>query len=85
MKESAAVTATYKSQDTEEWLDKVFTRPVGLLWARLFIRMGLTPNAVTLMSIVLGVAAGVLFYFEDRMVNLIGILLLVQANIYDSR
>lgn len=84
MKESAAVTATYKSQDTEEWLDKVFTRPVGLLWARLFIRMGLTPNAVTLMSIVLGVAAGVLFYFEDRMVNLIGILLLVQANIYDS-
>ncbi|MBP3227687.1 MAG: CDP-alcohol phosphatidyltransferase family protein [Bacteroidaceae bacterium] len=82
----AKVTArdTYKSLDTEEWLDRVFTRPVGLLWARLFIRLGWTPNAVTVLSIVLGVAAGVLFYFDDLALNALGILLLVQANIFDS-
>lgn len=75
---------TYKSLETEEWLDRVFTRPVGLLWARLFIALRWTPNAVTLLSIVLGVAAGVLFYFDDLLLNVVGILLLVQANIFDS-
>ncbi len=78
------VTATYKSNDTEEWLDRVFTRPVGLLWARLFIAVGWTPNAVTVLSIVLGVAAGVLFYPENLLLNVVGILLLIQANIFDS-
>ena len=75
---------TYKSQDTEECLDRVFTRPVGLLWARAFIALGLTPNAVTLLSIVLGIAAGVLFYSGRLWVNVVGILLLIQANIFDS-
>lgn len=76
--------STYKSLDTEEWLDRVFTRPVGLLWARLFIALGWSPNAVTVLSIVLGVAAGLLFYPDDLRLNAVGILLLVQANIFDS-
>lgn len=75
---------TYKSFDTEEWLDRVFTRPLGLLWARLFIALRWTPNAVTILSIVLGVAAGVLFCFDELSLNIAGILLLIQANIFDS-
>lgn len=27
------VAKTFKSEDTEEWLDKVWTRPVGYLFA----------------------------------------------------
>ena len=27
---------TLKSQDTEEWLDVVFTRPIGYRWALFF-------------------------------------------------
>lgn len=76
--------ATLKSQDTEEWLDIYFTRPLGLLWARLFNRFGVHPNTVTVISIILGVAAGVMFYFEDIWLNIVGILLLIWANIYDS-
>lgn len=78
------VCETYKSFDTEEWLDRVFTRPVGLLWARFFIALRWTPNAVTVLSIVIGMAAGVFFYFDDLSWNIAGILLLVQANIFDS-
>lgn len=76
--------ATFKSEDTEEWLDKVFTRPVGLLWARLFNHFDVHPNTVTILSIVLGVAAGVMFSFTDLTHNIIGVCLLVWANIYDS-
>lgn len=84
MTENKTLTATFKSQDTEEWLDIHFTRPLGLLWARFFNAFGVHPNVVTILSIVLGVAAGVMFYFPDLTHTLIGILLLVWANLYDS-
>lgn len=76
--------ATFKSQDTEEWLDIHFTRPLGLLWARFFNHFDIHPNVVTILSIILGAAAGVMFYFPDLTHTLIGIFLLVWANLYDS-
>ncbi len=76
--------ATFKSQDTEEWLDIHFTRPLGLLWAKFFNHFNVHPNVVTILSIILGVAAGVMFYYPDFLHNLIGVFLLVWANLYDS-
>lgn len=76
--------STLKSQDTEEWLDIHFTRPLGLLWARFFNHFNIHPNVVTILSIILGVAAGVMFYFPDLFHTVLGILLLVWANLYDS-
>ena len=51
-----------KSMDTEEHIDLMFYRPVGYMWACLARRIGVTPNAITIASIFLGIAAGVLFY-----------------------
>ena len=76
--------ASLKSKDTEEWIDLLFYRPIGFRWALLFRRLGVSPNAVTIASIFLGVAAGVLFYFTSLPLNIIGIVLLVWANSYDS-
>ena len=76
--------ATFKSQDTEEWLDIHFTRPLGLMWAKLFNSFNVHPNVVTLLSIILGAAAGVMFYYPDLLHTVAGILLLVWANLYDS-
>ena len=76
--------STLKSMDTEEWLDIHFTRPLGLLWAKFFNYFGIHPNVVTILSLILGVAAGVCFYFEDIRITLLGIFLLVWANLYDS-
>ncbi len=81
---STKLEATFKSTDTEEWLDIHFTRPLGLLWARFFNHFDVHPNVVTVLSIILGAAAGVMFYFEDIVCTIVGILLLVWANIYDS-
>lgn len=76
--------ATLKSADTEEWIDLMFYRPVGYRWALLFRRLNVKPNTVTIASIILGVAAGVLFYFDNLTINIVGMCLLVWANMYDS-
>lgn len=76
--------ASLKSADTEEGIDLAFYRPIGFAWAYLFRRLGVTPNAVTVASIFLGVAAGVLFYPEALWLNCIGMALLVWANSFDS-
>ncbi|MDR1454223.1 MAG: CDP-alcohol phosphatidyltransferase family protein [Tannerella sp.] len=78
------IESTLKSMDTEEFIDLHFYRPVGYRWALFFNRLGVSPNTVTLISIVIGVAAGICFYFSTLKVNVFGMLLLVWANSYDS-
>ncbi|MDR1344429.1 MAG: CDP-alcohol phosphatidyltransferase family protein [Tannerellaceae bacterium] len=78
------IKSTFKSADTEEFIDIYFYRPAGYLWARLFMRLNVSPNAVTILAIILGIAAGICFYPDNITVNICGILLLVWANMYDS-
>lgn len=73
-----------KSNDTEEWIDVYFTRPIGLVFALIWHKMGVTPNTITILSIFLGVGAGVMFYFTNIWYNLAGVLLLMLANFCDS-
>lgn len=75
---------SFKSDDTEEWLDVHFTRPIGLVFALMWMKFGVHPNTVTILSIFLGSAAGVMFYFTDLTHNLIGVLLLMLGNFCDS-
>lgn len=78
------IESTLKSLDTEEFIDIHFYRPIGYRWALLFDRLGVSPNAVTIASIFIGIAAGVCFGFHSITVNVVGMLLLVWANSYDS-
>jgi hypothetical protein len=76
--------ASLKSLDTEEHIDLAFYRPIGYAWACLAAKLGITPNAITIASIFLGVGAGIAFYFNDIWINIIGMLLLIWANSFDS-
>ncbi len=79
--------ASLKSMDTEEHIDLWFYRPLGFAWAKLFAYLGVTPNVVTILSIILGVAGGVLLYFGASpllWLNYVGIFLIIWANTYDS-
>lgn len=76
--------ASFKSSDTEEWLDVHFTRPIGLVFALLWNRLGVHPNAITILSIFLGVGAGWMFHYTDFAHNLAGVVLLMLANFCDS-
>ena len=83
-KVSPNLEATLKSLDTEEFIDIHFYRPIGYRWALLFNRLNVSPNSVTVASIFIGIAAGICFYFQSLAINIVGMLLLVWANMYDS-
>lgn len=76
--------STLKSSDTEETIDLCFYRPVGYAWALIARKLGIHPNTITIASIFLGVGAGIMMYYNDLWVNMIGMLLLIWANSYDS-
>ncbi len=75
--------ASRKSNDTESPFDRFVHDPVALVFSRLFIRWGLHPNAVTLLSMAFGVTGGILFAWRDWRVNLAGVLLQIFAAILD--
>lgn len=83
-KAGAGYRASLKSMDTEEHIDLAFYRPIGYAWACLARKLGVTPNAITIASIFLGIGAGVMFYFPVLWMNIIGMLLLIWANSFDS-
>lgn len=92
METTKGVKATYKSDDTEEWLDRVWTRPIGYWWAKLFRKLGVHPNTVTILSMIIGASSAFFFAhgsywlegWNGLLFNIIGMLLLAWANFYDS-
>lgn len=75
---------TLKSGDTEEWLDLKFTRRLGYYLAKIYQKLKMSPNSVTMISIVLGITSGICFYSRRLEINAIGMLLLIIANLHDS-
>ncbi len=89
MKET--VSKTLKSSETEDWFDYHVVRPIGYLWAKLFAKLGMHPNTVTIISMIIGAASCFFFahgsyHYEQcagLWLNIIGILLLFWAYVYD--
>ena len=75
--------ASLKSIETENVVDRAFYRPIGFRIARMLRGTGITPNMVTVISIFVGAAVGFMFYHDNLVYNICGILLLVFANILD--
>jgi hypothetical protein len=78
------VESTYKSKDTEELIDRFFFRPAGYGVAVVSAKLKITPNALTIISIILGMTAGHLYYYVSIPLNLLGILVFIIADVLDS-
>ena len=82
---------TLKSSDTEDWLDLHFVRPFCYYWALLFAHLDIHPNTVTILSMFIGAGSAIFFgcasfYYngmEGLMFNIIAILMLCLADIFD--
>jgi len=79
-----AVEATYKSREIEGFLDLHFYRKVGFQLARFFAWAGFTPNGVTVLGTLIGIAAGHLYFYRDLATNVVGMCLHVFANAMDN-
>ncbi len=75
--------ASLKSIETENFVDRIFYRPIGFRIAKLLTGTGITPNMVTIVSIFVGSAAGLFFYHDKMSYTIYGILILITANILD--
>lgn len=80
----ADIEATYKSREIEGFLDLHFYRKVGFQLARFFAWAGFTPNGVTILGTVIGIAAGHLYFYRDLATNVLGMCLHVFANAMDN-
>ena len=82
---------TLKSSETEDWLDLHFVRPFCYYWALLFARLDIHPNTVTILSMFIGAGSAIFFgcasFFyngmEGLMFNIIAVLMLCLADIFD--
>ncbi len=91
MEKKQGYQATLKSIETEDWLDFHVIRPLCYQIARLFAKFDIHPNSVTIWSMIIGAASTYFFahacYYYDGIngliYNLIGIFLLMWADIFD--
>lgn len=78
-----AILATMKSEDVEGPFELYATRTPGYLLACLFAKLHIHPIAITLVSILLGMLAAYLYYPDNVVINLYGIIVLLIANWLD--
>jgi phosphatidylglycerophosphate synthase len=83
--------ATLKSAETEDWLDLHVIRPLCYYLAVFFAKLDIHPNTVTIASMFIGAGSAVFFgcasyYYcgwSGLMLNIIAIVLLMIADIFD--
>src|SRR2546421_2200286 len=73
-----------KGRAVEEWLDLRFFRPIGIRIARALYSTGISPDQVTLWSLLVGLVAGHLFVYQDRWIDVIGFVLFIVSDVFDS-
>ncbi|MCF0237480.1 MAG: CDP-alcohol phosphatidyltransferase family protein, partial [Sphaerochaetaceae bacterium] len=78
------VKSLYKSKDTEDLLDRFFNNPIGYLFAKIFIKLNWSPNAITVLSMAVGMAGGILFASTSLKKNIIGMILVVLSIALDA-
>jgi hypothetical protein len=72
-----------KPPETEEVINQIFNRPLGFLVAKFFQKIGVSPNVVTVISMIFGISSGIFFARGKYPDVLIGALLLEGMVILD--
>lgn len=79
------VRASVRIIAVEERFDMIFSRPFGLLFAKVAFRLKMTPTQVSVASLTTGVVGGILFLWQNEPVFAwTGAIMVVLAGILDS-
>ena len=69
----------------EERFDLMFSRPAGLLFAKLAARLSCTPTQISIASMLVGITGGVLFLWQDQwQIAWLAAFLVILAGVLDS-
>jgi phosphatidylglycerophosphate synthase len=73
-----------KGDEVEEWLDLRFFRPIGARITSVLYPTRVTPDQVTLISLLIGLVAGHLFVYTSPWINAAGFALFIVSDLFDS-
>jgi hypothetical protein len=68
----------------EEWVDLHFFRPIGIRIARALFPTRVSPDQVTLWSLIIGLGAGHCFVYANPWIDLLGFALFIVSDLFDS-
>ena len=72
-----------KSYDVEEIIDIFFYRPLSFLFVKLIYSTNITPNQISVVSMLFGILTGVMFGFGTHKFFIFGAIALLISNILD--
>lgn len=79
------VIASVRIIEVEERFDLIFSRPFGLMFAKIAFKLNMTPTQVSVASLLTGVLGGVLFLWQNNpLYACLGAFLVVFAGVLDS-
>lgn len=73
-----------KDESCTEFYSKYFSKRFSIFVSAFFIKIGVTPNAVTYLMLFVGLFSAVLFTFNRPFLSIVGALLLVTINLFDT-
>ena len=73
-----------KGEVVEEWIDLHFFRPLGFRLANALRPTRVSPDQVTMVSLVVGLLAGHLMVYASPALNAAGVILFLISDVFDS-
>jgi phosphatidylglycerophosphate synthase len=78
------IEATYKAKDVEEVIDIWYYRPLGYAIAVGAYRLDISPNTISVVGMLIGMLGGHLFFYDDLLLNVLGILCWMAGQALDG-
>lgn len=78
------IEATYKAKDVEEIIDIWYYRPLGYAIAVGAHKLGMSPNTISVIGMLIGMLGGHLFFYDDLTLNILGILCWMGGQAFDG-
>ncbi len=78
------VKSARKCENINDPLDTYCVDYVAMMFSKAFIKMHVIPNVITVLSGIVGVAGGILLAFNSLLLNIIGVLLIILAAVFDA-
>ncbi|MCX6160017.1 MAG: CDP-alcohol phosphatidyltransferase family protein [Ignavibacteriae bacterium] len=72
-----------KSFDVEEIIDLLFFRPLSFLFVKLIYPTNITPNQISVVSMIFGLLSGVMFAFGNHVFFMLGGAMVLISNVLD--
>ena len=73
-----------KAENINDPIDTYIMDHIAIFWSKLFIKLGIIPNVVTMLAMICGVCGAVLLALPDLGLNILGLVLLFHNALFDA-